>query len=167
MLDAGWLKRQWAAFEARGKTGRRPPSDPCLEALWPALDGKMPVAFEADTADQIHRALDFADGVQAEADHRRRQHAWKVADRLKAGNVPVILRLDFASRAEREADLPVRVREDRERQRKEVRQRGGAAQGRGEVRVHDGSGGTRADGSARTSARPSPPACRPTRRWPR
>src|SRR5215470_1564892 len=36
MLDAGWLKRQVAAYEARGKTGKRPPADPCLEALWPA-----------------------------------------------------------------------------------------------------------------------------------
>ncbi len=27
MLDAGWLKRQWAAYDARGKTGRRPAPD--------------------------------------------------------------------------------------------------------------------------------------------
>jgi hypothetical protein len=44
MLDAGWEKRQWAAYEARGRTGKRPAADPCLEALWPALEGKLPVA---------------------------------------------------------------------------------------------------------------------------
>lgn len=118
MLDAGWSKRQWAAFEARGRTGKRPVSDPCLEALWPALDGKIPVAFEADTPDQIHRALDFAKEFGLKPIIVGGRNAWKVADRLKAEKVPVILRLDFATATEREAELPIRVREDRERLRK-------------------------------------------------
>ncbi|MBP3955600.1 amidohydrolase family protein [Gemmata sp. G18] len=119
MLDAGWLKRQWAAYEARGKTGKRPAADPCLEALWPALDGKLPVAFEADTADEIHRALDFAAEFKLKPMIVGGRSAWKVADRLAKDKVSVILRLDFAPAPERENDLPVRVREDRERVRKE------------------------------------------------
>ncbi len=115
MLDAGWLKRQWAAFEARGRTGKRPVADPCLEALGPALEGKLPVAFEADSPDQVHRALDFAEEFNLKPIIVGGRNAWKVANRLKAGNVPVILRLDFATGGERESDLPVRVREDRER----------------------------------------------------
>ena len=118
-LDAGWLKRQWAAYESRGKTGKRTPSDPCLEALWPALDGKLPVAFEADTADQINRALDFAAEFGLKPIIVGGRYAWKVADRLKAAGVPVILRLDFSAAGEREAGLPARVRDDRERLRKE------------------------------------------------
>ncbi len=117
MLDAGWLKRQWAAYEARGRTGKRPPTDPCLEALWPALDGKLPVAFEADSADEIHRALDFAAEFKLKPVIVGGRHASKVVDRLMAEKVPVILRLDFATAGEREADLPVRVREERERLR--------------------------------------------------
>jgi imidazolonepropionase-like amidohydrolase len=117
MLDAGWLKRQWAAYEARGRTGKRPPSDPCLEALWPVLDGKLPVALEADSADEIHRALDFATEFKLKPVIVGGRHAYKVVERLKTEKVPVILRLDFASASERESELPVRVREDRERLR--------------------------------------------------
>jgi imidazolonepropionase-like amidohydrolase len=119
LLDAGWLKRQWAAFEARGKAGKRPPSDPCLEALWPALEGKLPVAFEADSADQIHRALDFAAEFGLKPIIVGGRHAWKVVDRLKADKVPVILRLDFTTPGDRETGLPARVREERNRLRQE------------------------------------------------
>ena len=119
LLDAGWLKRQWTTFEAKGRVGRRPAADPCLEALWPALEGKLPVAFEADTADQIHRALDFCAEFKLKPVVVGGRDAWKVVDRLKAEKVPVLLRLDFSAPGDRETDLPVRVREDKERQRKE------------------------------------------------
>ncbi|HEY1188114.1 MAG TPA: amidohydrolase family protein [Gemmata sp.] len=118
-LDAGWLKRQWAAYEARGKTGKRPPSDPCLEALAPALEGKLPVAFEADSADEINRALDFAAEFKLKPVIVGGRSAWKVADRLAKERVPVILRLDFAAAPEREAGLPVRVREEQEHLRQQ------------------------------------------------
>ena len=118
MLDAGWLKRQWDAYEARGRTGKRPAADPCLEALWPVLEGKLPVAFEADSADEIHRALDFAAEFKLKPMIVGGRNAWKVVDRLKAENMPVILRLELCHCHERESDLPVRVREDRERLRK-------------------------------------------------
>src|SRR5262245_64484722 len=117
MLDAGWLKRQWAAYEARGRTGKRPAADPGLEALWPALEGKVSVATEADTADQNHPALDFAAEIKLKAIIVGGVHAYKVVDRLTKEHVPVILRLDFATATERENELPIRVREDRERQR--------------------------------------------------
>jgi imidazolonepropionase-like amidohydrolase len=119
MLDAGWLKRQWQAYDARGKTGKRPAADPCLEALWPVLEGKLPVAFEADSADEIHRALDFAAEFKVKPIIVGGRSAWKVAPRLAAEKVPVILRLDFSTPPDREADLPVRVREDRDHLRQQ------------------------------------------------
>jgi imidazolonepropionase-like amidohydrolase len=117
LLDAGWLKRQWTAYESRGRTGKRPPSDPCLEALWPVLEGKLPIAFEADSADEIHRALDLAAEFKLKPVIVGGRNAWKVSERLKQEKVPVILRLDFMAAAEREGELPVRVREERERLR--------------------------------------------------
>jgi imidazolonepropionase-like amidohydrolase len=119
LLDAGWLKRQWGAYEARGRTGKRPPNDPCLEAFWPCLEGKLPVAFEADSADEIHRALDFCAEFRLKPIILGGRNSWKVVDRLKAERVPVILRLDFSTANEREANLAARVREDRERMRQE------------------------------------------------
>ena len=117
-LDAGWRLRQGRAFEAGGNVGRRPAADPALEALWPCLDGRLPVAFDADSADQIHRALDFAEEFKLKPLIVGGRSAWKVAGRLKAAGVPVLLRLDLAEPGERDADSPLRVREDRERLRK-------------------------------------------------
>ncbi|MBX9624167.1 MAG: amidohydrolase family protein, partial [Gemmataceae bacterium] len=119
LLDAGWLRRRQAAFDAGGRVGRRPAADPCLEAFWPALDGKLPVVLKADTADQIHRALDFAAEFKLKPTIAGGRQAWKVADRLKAENVPVVLRLNFATAADSEKDLPIRVREELERKRQE------------------------------------------------
>jgi imidazolonepropionase-like amidohydrolase len=116
-LDAGWLKRQWTAYEGRGRTGKRPPADPGLESLWPALEGKLPVAFEADSVDEIHRALDFSAEFKLKPMIVGGRNAWKVVDRLKLEHVPVVLRLDFSSPGDREAELPVRVREEREQLR--------------------------------------------------
>ena len=117
MLDAGWLKRQQLSYEARGRVGKRPAADPCLDALWPVLDGMVPVAFDADSADEINRALDFAAEFNLKPMIVGGRQAWKVADRLKAEKVPLLLRLDFTTASERESDLPVRVREDHERLR--------------------------------------------------
>lgn len=119
LLDAGWLKRQWTAYEARGKTGKRPASDPCLEALWPALEGKMPVAFEADSVDEINRALDFCAEFKLKPIIVGGRSAWKVVERLAKEQVPVVLRLDLSTASERETDLPIRIREDRDRQRQQ------------------------------------------------
>src|SRR5262249_32848712 len=60
LLDAGHYQRQWQKFETGGRTGKRPPLDPALGELGLALNGKVPVVFEADTRDAIERALDFA-----------------------------------------------------------------------------------------------------------
>ena len=65
--------------------------DARLEALGPFALGQAPVVFEADWADQIMDALDFA------ADNGLRpviaggQQAWMVADRLALEDVPVIV----------------------------------------------------------------------------
>ena len=118
LLDAGHYQRLHAAYEKAGRTGRRPPYDPSLEALIPVLDGKMPVVFDADGRDGIHRSLDFAAEFHLKPVIFGGRDAWKVADRLKSENVPVVLRLDFTEAdAEREKDLPRRVRDERQRLR--------------------------------------------------
>jgi imidazolonepropionase-like amidohydrolase len=143
LLDAGWYQRQWTAYEKSGRSGRRPPLDPSLAELGPVLAGKLPVAFEADTKDAIHRALGFANEFRLKPMIFGGNAAWKAADRLKADNIPVLLRINFteqpqsaqgrrrgfgpvpgpgaASPPEPEADkdLPARVKEDRKRELKE------------------------------------------------
>ncbi len=121
LLDAGHHARRLKAFEDGGGAGKRPPADPSLEALHLALARKHPVIIEADSRDQIDRALNFA------AEHKLQpilfggRDAWKAVERLKREKVSVILRLDFdepPAGPDRIA-VPRRVKAERERRRKE------------------------------------------------
>ncbi len=96
LLDAGHYLRQWAAFEKGGQAGRRPPLDPSLADLGLALERKLPVVFEADTRDEIHRALDFAEEFNVRPILYGGQDAWKAVERIKEKNVPVLLRVNFS-----------------------------------------------------------------------
>ena len=89
--DAHWLRTTTAAYNAGGL--QRPPSDPSLEALLPALDGRLPVAIEADTPAQIDRALLIANEYRLRPIIVGALQAYKRVDRLKG--VPLILGLNF------------------------------------------------------------------------
>jgi imidazolonepropionase-like amidohydrolase len=149
LLDAGYYQRLLSAFESGGAAGPRPPFDPALAALQPALQGKQRVFFEADTRDAIHRALEFAGEFGMKPVIFGGRDAHKAADRLKLESVPVVLRLDFIEGArprrrmmfdpppgmqvpqEEPPDLPARVRQDEERQRKEEQRNAAALRKKG------------------------------------
>lgn len=106
-LDAKRLQEWKKTYEANPKGIKRPEDDRSLEALFPLLDGKMPVVFNANTEIEIIRALNLAKEFNLKAIIAGGQEAWKVADRLKAQNVPVLLSLNFPKRttiASEEAD---------------------------------------------------------------
>ncbi|MBV8267317.1 MAG: amidohydrolase family protein [Planctomycetaceae bacterium] len=69
--------------------------DPALQVLHAARAKAIPVWWEANTRDEIHRALDLAEEFGTTAVIVGGREAGKVVDRLKAKDVPVILRLDF------------------------------------------------------------------------
>ena len=98
MLDADHLQKLDAFFEEHG--GTQPPFDPALKALQAARAKKLPVWWEANTRDEIHRALDLAEEFGTTAVIVGGREAAKVADRLKAAKVPVVLRLDRARGAQ-------------------------------------------------------------------
>ncbi len=151
LLDAGHYRRIHRAYEDAGRLGRRPPFDPALAALGPALEGKQPVFCEADSRDAIHRALDFATEFHLKPILLGGRDAWKAADRLAKEGVPVVLRLDFtegpvgprrrfpgamppaagAPAPEESPELPKRVREDQERQQKEEQHNAAALRTKG------------------------------------
>lgn len=86
---------------------RRADEDKSLEALIPVLNRQMPIVFNANRETEIVRALDLAKEFNLRAIIAGGQEAWKVADRLKAQNVPVLLSLNFPKRtasASAEAD---------------------------------------------------------------
>ncbi len=84
--------------------------DPALEAMQPALDRKMPVAFEANEGRQILRALKMAKELKLEPIVTGARHAEEVAGDLKAQNVRVIYSLNYPQRPRAlapDADEPI------------------------------------------------------------
>ena len=96
-LDA---QHQHLVTQRAAKTAAiRPPYDPSLEALQPALEGRMPVIFEADAAREIQRALDMAEEFKLKPMISSAREADQVTAELKARNVPVIYNLNFPTRS--------------------------------------------------------------------
>ena len=100
MSDARWYveARKYAARHPR--TARRPPFDRALDALKPVFTGQVPLVFEADTEDEIRRALDLAEEFNVNVVISGAGEAWRLVDRLKAGRVPLIVSLKFPEEPE-------------------------------------------------------------------
>lgn len=81
------------ARSPRGMT--RPEHDPSLEALLPALAREVPVMLQANAQREIERALDLAKEFNLRAVIVGGAEAHRVAQRLKAENVPVVATLNF------------------------------------------------------------------------
>ena len=93
MLDAEY--HQKLVDLDQGGSSVRTPYDPALRTLWQARGRKLPVWWQADTRDEIHRALDLAAEFGTTVVIVGGREAAKVADRLKAEHVAVILTLSF------------------------------------------------------------------------
>src|SRR5205823_3991120 len=91
LLDARWYRLQQKAFEGGG--ARRPPYDDSLAALLPALDGTLPVMFEAESENEIVRALRLAEEFGLRPIVRGGTDAWKQGAELAKRQVPVLVGL--------------------------------------------------------------------------
>ncbi len=96
--DAQRLQELQKLYAADPKGMKRPDADKSLEALFPAINGQMPVVFNANTETQIKRSLELIKELKLKGIIAGGQEAWKVADRLKAQSVPVLLSLNFPKR---------------------------------------------------------------------
>jgi len=72
--------------------------DPALDAMQPAIERKMPVAFEANEGRQILRALKMAKELKLEPIVTGARRADEVVADLKAQNVRVIYSLNYPQR---------------------------------------------------------------------
>src|SRR5688572_30299065 len=117
LLDAQRYRELQAAYARNPRGMRRPDADPSLAALQPVLSKEMPVVMLANTQREIERALDLANEFGLKAYIAGGEEAWRVSDRLKRENVPVIATLNFPRRAanvDADADPePLRVLQSR------------------------------------------------------
>lgn len=104
-LDARWYQQA---------TSR--PHSAALEAMQPALAGRMPVAFRAATEREIHRALDMARAFTLDPIITAARQVANVTADLKAANARVIYSLNFPTRRPSlapDADEPLSALRDR------------------------------------------------------
>jgi imidazolonepropionase-like amidohydrolase len=117
LLDARRFREANEIYERNPRGLRRPEQDKSLAALLPVLARQMPVVMQADRAREIERALDLAQEFNLNLVINGGMEADRVAARLKAANVPVLLSLNFprrAAAASPEADPePLRILRER------------------------------------------------------
>ncbi len=97
-LDAQRLQILRQSYDKNPRGMKRPEADKSLEALIPILNRTMPIVFNANTEREIIRSIDLAKEFNLNAIISGGQEAWKVSDRLKANNIPVLLSLNFPKR---------------------------------------------------------------------
>lgn len=105
--DAKRLDQIRKMYEKNPRGMKRPESDPALEALIPIVNGEKPLVVNANAEREIIRTIDLAKEFDLRLIIAGGQEAGKVADRLKAQKVPVLLSLNFPKRtvaANEEAD---------------------------------------------------------------
>jgi imidazolonepropionase-like amidohydrolase len=77
----------------------RTPYDPSLDALQPALEGRLPVVFDANAAREIRRALAMAQEFKLDPVISGARDADQVSAELKARNARVIYNVNYPTRS--------------------------------------------------------------------
>jgi imidazolonepropionase-like amidohydrolase len=95
LLDARWHAQMREFAAQHPSETSRVPVDANLEALLPALMGQQRVVFEANSENEIRRALALAGEFDLDLIISGGQEAYKLIDELKARRVPVIATIKF------------------------------------------------------------------------
>jgi len=105
-----------AFVDAQRYAAHRTPDDPALAAMQPAIERKMPVAFEANQTREILRVLRLAKELNLEPILTGGRGSKDVVADLKSQNVRVIYSLNYPTRPRTlapEADEPLEALRDR------------------------------------------------------
>lgn len=116
LFDARWYAESLGWHKRHANAGKTMAWDAGLAALQGPLSGRQPVIFTANSENEIRRALDLGKEFGLKVVISGGQEAWKVADRLKAEQVPVIIGLKFDEEPEygkkkKSPDKPKEARE--------------------------------------------------------
>jgi imidazolonepropionase-like amidohydrolase len=98
------------------RTDARVPFDPALEAMQPAIAGRLPVVYRAETAREIDRALEMTRAFKLQTILSGAREADQLASDLKAANAKVIFSLRYPERLKSlgpDADEPLRTIRER------------------------------------------------------
>jgi imidazolonepropionase-like amidohydrolase len=93
LLDARWWNEMREYVKRNPQAAAELPHDPDLEVLQDVLAGRVPLAWEADDFEEIHRALNLAEEFRFRPIIVGGRKAHLVAERLAATKTPVVLTL--------------------------------------------------------------------------
>ncbi len=102
-LDA----RHYRALHDQGSAkpeGKRPPTDASLDALWSAMNARIPFFWEAHTWTEISRAVALSEDLAFPIVIVGGEQAYKVVEMLKAKKIAVILSLKWPKEPEDKKD---------------------------------------------------------------
>jgi imidazolonepropionase-like amidohydrolase len=108
LLDAQRFQEVRKIYDKNPRGIKRPDADASLAAIIPILNGEMPIVLNANSEIEIIRALDLVREFNLKAIIAGGFEAWKVADRLKAQNVPVLLSLNYPKSTTAASPKPMR-----------------------------------------------------------
>jgi len=100
LLDARRQAKLQKHYERHPNNAIRPPTDAALDALQPMLGRSQRLFFEANSDNEIRRALDLSAEFKLDVAITGGKEAWQVIDRIKAERVPLIVSLKFDEEAE-------------------------------------------------------------------
>lgn len=115
-IDAQYYNLAQERAARAGSFGLRLAFDPALEALQPAVAGRIPVVYRAETVREIDRALKMAADFKLNTILAGAREADQLAPDLKSRGVRVIYSLRFPERLKSlapDADEPLRVLRER------------------------------------------------------
>lgn len=95
LIDARHYAEAHSVYSRHQRGMRRPERNRALEALQPAILGKVPVIFPAERAREIRRALRLAEEMQLKVIVAGGFEARSMAAELRSSGIPVLVNLDF------------------------------------------------------------------------
>jgi len=95
LFDARRHAKLQKYYERHPTDAIRPPTDAALEYLQPLLGRSQHVFFEANTDNEIRRALNLTSEFKLDVAITGAKEAWEVSDRIKNERVPLIVSLKF------------------------------------------------------------------------
>jgi imidazolonepropionase-like amidohydrolase len=116
LLDAQYYASVQERATKLKRADARLPFDAALEALQPAMAGRLPVVYRADTVREIERALEMTRAFKLQTIVTGAREADQLASDLKIVNAKVIFNLRYPERLKSlapDADEPIRVLRER------------------------------------------------------
>ncbi len=94
-IDARHYLEAHSVYSQHQRGLQRPERNRALEALQPAVLGRVPVIFPAERAREIRRAIRMAEELQLKAIVAGGYEADRMAAELRSSGIPVLVNLDF------------------------------------------------------------------------